>query len=255
MVGLNLTFKLHGKVCHRIGSLLPNTVGEPPKFAQIYFHDSGHEVDNRLRHNSHLSRDTLLTLQQCLHQVKPYVQSMKTVIEYTASHPGVRMVLKATARPTEAHVRKHSLPTFSEVAVILSGDQINNLDVVLQTCGGQLQCISKLHWSYDPLHYVILFPYGTNGYKIALPHADERGHVTPVEFYRYRLQVRDINSTFNPLMRSRSYCSSMPVTSSPRLRSKGCAGHAPTRRRFKLMSTNACLMLLVLTMRLMREPR
>ena len=72
---------------------------------------------------------------------------------------------------------------------MLSGDQINNLDVVLQTCGGQLQRISELHHSYDPpaLHYDILFPSDTNGYTIALPHVTGRGQVSPVEFYCFRL--------------------------------------------------------------------
>lgn len=200
--GFNPTFKIQGKVYHRIGSLLP-TASEEPKFAQIYFHDTDHEVANRLRHNSHLSADVVLTLQQSLHQVNPYIQSIKAVIEYTSTHPEVRMVLCADKRPTGEHARRFNLPTSSEVAVILPGEQVNSIDVVLQTRGGQLQRINELHRSYDPLHHILLFPSGTNGYTIDVPHATGRGKVSPIEFYRFRLQIRDMDRTFNQLMRSR----------------------------------------------------
>ena len=39
-------FKVQGKIHHFIGSLLP-TENETPKFAQLYFHDSEHELTNR----------------------------------------------------------------------------------------------------------------------------------------------------------------------------------------------------------------
>ena len=200
--GFNPTFKIQGKVYHRIGALLPNQC-EEPKFAQIYFHDTDHEVSNRLQHNQHLPTNALQTLQQCIHRVNPYVLSIKAALEYATSHPEVQMLLTANRKPSNEHRRRYNLPTTSEVAVILPGEQTSNLDVVLQTRGGHLQRINELHRSYDPLHYVILFPYGTDGYTVDVPHASGQGRVTTVEFYRFRLQVRDVNRTFNQLMRSR----------------------------------------------------
>jgi hypothetical protein len=41
------TYKLHGQLYHRIGSLLPEP-NRTPAFAQIYIYDTDHEVDNRL---------------------------------------------------------------------------------------------------------------------------------------------------------------------------------------------------------------
>ena len=38
--GYSPTFKIQGKLYHRIGSLLPSNSEESPKFAQLYFHDS-----------------------------------------------------------------------------------------------------------------------------------------------------------------------------------------------------------------------
>lgn len=40
-------FRMHGQNYHLIGSLIP-TVGEPPKFAQLYIYDTHNEVTNRL---------------------------------------------------------------------------------------------------------------------------------------------------------------------------------------------------------------
>ena len=94
MPGFNPTFKIQGNVYHRIGALLPDA-NQIPKFAQLYFHDTDHETNNRMRHNQHLIPDYLQTLQECLHSINPYVQSLKTVIEYTTTHPEIKMILDA----------------------------------------------------------------------------------------------------------------------------------------------------------------
>lgn len=39
-------FRIHGSMYHAISSLIPN-INEKPKFAQIYFHDTDNELDNR----------------------------------------------------------------------------------------------------------------------------------------------------------------------------------------------------------------
>ena len=52
--GFSPTFKIQGKVYHRIGSLRPGT-GEQPKFAQLYFHDTNHDAENPLGYNPHLN--------------------------------------------------------------------------------------------------------------------------------------------------------------------------------------------------------
>ncbi|CAB5207785.1 unnamed protein product [Rhizophagus irregularis] len=41
------TFRIHGEMYHRIGSLLPNSETQP-QFAQIYIYDTDHEIQNRL---------------------------------------------------------------------------------------------------------------------------------------------------------------------------------------------------------------
>ena len=69
--------------------------------------------------------------------------------------------------------RRYNLPTADEVAVILpgvAGDDGEHCqrDIVLQTRVGELQLINVLHPTYVPLYYILLFPYGENGWHPAL---------------------------------------------------------------------------------------
>ena len=58
---------------------------------------------------------------------------------------------------------------------------------------GGLQKISELHPSYDPLQYVLLFPRGDDGWheNISLTRSNVRKRVTQLQYYSYRLQIRD----------------------------------------------------------------
>ncbi len=216
--GFSPTFKIQGKVFHRIGSLKPND-GECPKFAQIYFHDSENELENRLNHNPHLSKGILSRLQDCLKKVNPYIQSLQYASDISEKNPDVKVVIHADKKPKDEHARKYNLPVASEIAVIMPGDQEGHLDVVIKNKGGGLQTINALHRSYDPLHYVLLFPGGDDGYTDTLKKetkgrtngkaekvkGNEKAenekeqkvkHISPVEFYKYRLQVRKMRTQY-----------------------------------------------------------
>ena len=71
--------------------------------------------------------------------------------------------------------------------------ELINRDICLRLCNGGLQRISKTHLSYDPLHYVLLFPRGDDSWHINIPliGSSRRTRVTPMQFYSYRLQIRD----------------------------------------------------------------
>ena len=56
------------------------------------------------------------------------------------------------------------------------------------------------HRSYDSLHYVSLFPHGTDGWQIGLKRNNGKT-ISPTDFYSYHLQVRE--GEFNILMRAR----------------------------------------------------
>ena len=57
------TSHIHGEMCHRIGSLFPQSTVEPPSFAQIYIFDTDNETQNRLNIMPSLNQATLAAFQ------------------------------------------------------------------------------------------------------------------------------------------------------------------------------------------------
>ena len=58
--------------------------------------------------------------------------------------------------------------------------------------GWHLQRIHETHPQYDPLHYVLLFPHGHEGWRIGIQYnGNRRGQVSVMQFYAYRFMVRN----------------------------------------------------------------
>ena len=91
-------------------------------------------------------------------------------------------------------VGKYNLPSGSQVSALIPCEESGNLDVVLHYKNGSVDRISSLHRSYDPLHYVLLFPFGTDGWQ-----TDSSS--TQLRFHCHRLQIRE--NSLNTIMRSR----------------------------------------------------
>ncbi len=63
--------------------------------------------------------------------------------------------------------RRYNVPTVNEVVALMVGDgseAIDRRDVTVAQQASPFQCISKLHVGYVVLHYLLLFPYGENGW-------------------------------------------------------------------------------------------
>ena len=223
-------FKVQGKIHHFLGSLLPPENGEP-KFAQLYFHDSDHEVSNRSRNMEVYSvsrtlqrtetvqewtpgmepqatapniiseqnrNEVIETLQEILHEHNSLVRSFKMAVEIES--PDIQLIMSEKSAPQSEHSRRFNMPSSSEVAAILPGEGVGSLDIIVHRREGSLQRISTLHRLYDPLHYVIPFPFGTEGWKRDL-FSDRGFKISQVDFYSFRLQVRADDD--NLLMKSR----------------------------------------------------
>ncbi|GFS25383.1 transcriptional factor B3 [Elysia marginata] len=73
--------------------------------------------------------------------------------------------------PQKGHARSYNLPTSSEIAALLPGDSTGNLDIILRCREGdgqELKRINTCHRSYDPLHYILMFPTGCDGWHLGL---------------------------------------------------------------------------------------
>ncbi|GFR76291.1 ATP dependant DNA helicase [Elysia marginata] len=158
--GFNPTLTTQGKLYYRIGNLLPER-GAVPKFSQIYFYDSDAQLDYRLLHSG-LGPQILKDFLTTLHSVNTYIKSFKTAVEVSAEQPDVKMVIYTDKKsPQNGHARSYNLPTSSKIAALLPGDSTGNLHIILRCREGdgqQLKRINTCQRSYDPLHYILMFP-------------------------------------------------------------------------------------------------
>ena len=142
-----------------------------------------------MRSNLNLRPHTLTSLQTCLRNVNPYIPSFKAAIELQTVNTDVQLNIDAKRRPTG---EQRASSTFQQAAKWLSScpvDMPNKLDIIVHSRQGSLKQISTTHRSYYPLHYILLFPFGTDGYHLDL-FTSAQQRITPSDFYRHMLQVR-----------------------------------------------------------------
>lgn len=207
---------------HNVGSLLPLNDSTQPKFAQIYFYDTEHELQNRLNVMPQLDPTTLAGLQDMLHRINPYVSIFQQARDTWLTNPvlPISMIIRYSR---DNDPRRYNTPTANEVAAIVIDTDVDGesvaptRDIILRLREGHLKRISELHMAYTPLHYVLLFPRGEDGWHPQIPvsdtscspvdrenptedgdddnenqpHTFETKRVTQLEYYSYRLQVRE----------------------------------------------------------------
>ena len=90
--------------------------------------------------------------------------------------------------PEGEHDRRYNIQHgFSEVSVLTNCEPS---DIVLRKRGGGLQFLYDLHPAAQPLHFPLLFPYGTKGCSEFSKQVDGKRRITPREFYAYHLNMR-----------------------------------------------------------------
>ena len=78
----------------------------------------------------------------------------------------LKLIIHADTKPPNGHRGRYNMPIVDEVTVLLIDEDKGPRDFVLNTRDGQLQRVSELHRSYDPLQYSLLFSCGNDGYCI-----------------------------------------------------------------------------------------
>lgn len=192
MIGnFNPTFKIQGQVYHLIGSLLPHT-NQEPKFLQIYFLGSD-EMDIRSKLNPGLDMNLLKSLQDMLHKYNNYINSFKTILDDPNNQAieNFNVVIHADKKPLGGHRGQFNAPTVDEVAILITGQNLEKRDIILKCKDDSLQRISEIHRSYDALQYPLMFPRGEDGYKINLKQTDGKKNISAMNFYSFRLMARD----------------------------------------------------------------
>ena len=186
-----------GRVQTRVGPLQPSD-GENPVFAQLYVHDPSMESTSRfnnmvLPNNISIQERTVLQellqrIQNCLHEVNPFVQDFIQIMEIPDEEIANGVMVISAKAPTGEHSRRYNAQTNLKEVSILTNSQSH--DLVIQKRGGGLQIVSDLNPNGMPLHFTLLFPGGTKGWDQFDKHVDGKRRVTPKEFFTYHLSCR-----------------------------------------------------------------
>ncbi|XP_024976216.1 uncharacterized protein LOC112514116 [Cynara cardunculus var. scolymus] len=179
-------YRLNGQNYHRMGSLLPPD-GRKPKFSQLYIYDTKNEVSNRhssfsekqeasASNSDSLDIEIIQYLKNILDAKNVLVKSCRIARDCFDCYLDVKLKLRLIGK-REKDGRTYNLPTASEVAALIVGDDggtIEKSDIIVQYQTGYLQAISELHHSYLPLQYTLLFSYGEDGYRLDIPRREQK---------------------------------------------------------------------------------
>jgi hypothetical protein len=182
-------------IYHRAGCLFPNSARDA-KYAQLYFYDAEDALVSRMNNNIQLNHDVMEQLQDMLLSCNRYCALFLHAFEYLEHTPSRDFALHILADPTK-DINRYNVPTVDEIAVIVPGDEtstVNPRDVILHGRNGGLHFIHDHHRAYIPLHYVLLFPFGSDGWTYDIPQHqlnNERAKtVSQAQYYSYRLHTR-----------------------------------------------------------------
>ncbi|GJT23200.1 hypothetical protein Tco_0893137 [Tanacetum coccineum] len=162
-------FKIFDQVYHWIGSLCPS-VGDQPRFLQLYVYDTQNEVANR---TCHFGRDGFSSLNQ---------EIVRGLILFLDEHNEL-VKLFQTARDKcngleipEFRIRLYSmvgaqeydLPTYQTLGTIMFEDRLDtstDYDVIIESKDWAPQRINNLHPSYMTLQFPLLFVFAVQNSK------------------------------------------------------------------------------------------
>ena len=205
--GFNPSVVFQGKVAQLTGALLPAD-GEAPRFSQLYCYDPRLESYQRFE-NMNIPSDTsraekeelktlLQKLQDLMHKHNPFVRDFKMILEMPEEDLAHgKIVISASQRPPNEHARRYNPQTNLQEVSILTNESPH--DLVLHRRGGGLTSIHDLNPKGMPLHFTLLFPYGTYGWDQYEKQASGTRRVTTKQFYAFHLQIRK-NENMNFLM-------------------------------------------------------
>ncbi|CAI5722376.1 unnamed protein product [Peronospora effusa] len=166
------TFRLQGALYHRMGALLPDG-SRDKKYAQLYIADSNAALNRRMTIFPSLDRRVMGELQAMLEEVNPYVQLYEQARQRMHHDGTLNLELRLLCLKSNDR-RRYNTPTADEIGAIMVGDghdgSISDRDIIIKRRNdGGMQRISALHSAYTPLHYVLLFPDGRQGWTSTMP--------------------------------------------------------------------------------------
>ncbi|GJU86113.1 reverse transcriptase domain-containing protein [Tanacetum coccineum] len=189
------TFRAHGGIYHKIDQLVLRD--GKPRYLQLYFYDDDEELQHRLSWNN-LDEDIVRRLASVLAQ-NPYVQTFQSLREL-GPLDNYRVGLKKDLKLASIWIEGNDNISAYEISVVIYGRF------------EYPETIQPHHGFYDPMSYVLFFPYGETGWhsniKRFMENEDDnvsdnnseededsnerkkRKTVSMREYYCYKMQIR-----------------------------------------------------------------
>lgn len=171
------TLRIQGQVYHYINELEPSSNNLDPSsnklsHLQLYFYDSDHEVENRLRFSEKLRASIVKKLIHIL-EPNPYAIFFRSLsnINELDTH---RIIIRCDSGLDQ---RVYNLPSVSQVAAIWidndgSTEHTERVITVHRT-SGQSERIHYNFGCYDALQYPLLFPLGETGWHYGIKRVEK----------------------------------------------------------------------------------
>lgn len=168
------TFRVHGTIYHEISRSMQPPAGVQPGFSQFYIHDPELQIDQRRGVFDGLDPEILRSLQAMLDRENPYAAIYRTAGQRLAANPDERfsIVLRSCRDDSRGHYGQYLRPATAEIAAVVpryDTEITAYRDAAVVSHGGGLIRINEQHPLYDPLHYVLMFPRGEQGWMAPLP--------------------------------------------------------------------------------------
>ena len=204
-------FRIHGQIYHRSGNLHP-AAGEQPSYGQLYILEGNEAVQQRMEHaeNQPCQPVMMQELQEAILEVSPYARAYKHMQqieqEETARNGGnierastVQMVMRRG--PDQRRFNEASHDEVAAIFVGSDGAPPIDRDITVYPRDHPMQKLSFMSSNCDPMTYPLLFARDDLGWVEGTKHSEEhqtrvRNTVTVLQFYSYRLAIRD---AFSPI--------------------------------------------------------
>ncbi|XP_028086421.1 uncharacterized protein LOC114287309 [Camellia sinensis] len=164
------TFRIQGQVYHFINELTSSD--ENLSHLQLYFYDTDHEIQNRMKSSEKLNPVILERLINISH-LNPYSIFFRR-LEHIDHLNSVQIIIKFDVSLDQ---RVYNQPSTSQVAAIWSENDVLtkeiSRDIVVHQISGHSEKVQWYFGCYDPLQYPLLFPYGESGWHYGIDRVDK----------------------------------------------------------------------------------
>lgn len=190
-------FKIQGQLYHFVGPLHPDD-NAAPAFAALFMMNMSEAHEYRAE-NANLRPELLYILENEMKDCNPYCKLLFHMSEIEEQY-GIEDYRLLFSTENTFDQRRYNLASTNEIAAAfvtdMDGCPAGQYDFFVYSRNIGIRKLPYLNPHVDPMCYPLLFPCGDPGWKPGMNHnsifSTEKRHVTTqLQFYTYRLAVRD----------------------------------------------------------------